>query len=44
VGSFQDILNRQDDYSKAMINLITATYDYQISLAKFKKATGEELP
>lgn len=44
VGSFQDILNRQDDYSKAMVNLITAKYDYQISLAKFKKATGEELP
>ncbi len=44
VGSFQDILNRQDDYSKAVINLITARYDYQISLAKFKKATGEELP
>jgi outer membrane protein TolC len=44
VGSFQDILNRQDDYSKAIINLINVTYDYQISLAKFKKATGEELP
>ena len=44
VGSFQDILNRQDDYSKAMVNLINVTYDYQISLAKFKKATGEELP
>lgn len=44
VGSFQDILNRQDDYSKAMVNLINVKYDYQISLAKFKKATGEELP
>jgi len=43
VGPFQEVLDSQTAYARAMTDFLNARYDYQIALFSFKKAIGEEL-
>jgi outer membrane protein TolC len=44
IGTQLEILSAQQALTQARTNYIQAIYDYQVSLAKYDKAVGFDLP